>query len=346
MSVGDRSWLRASDDVVRKRLQQEMARLDGADPFAVLGLPKTANDGDIRVAFLEATKTFHPNRFARRTETIRDLANEVFLVINKAYSQLSDDDGRKKAEDRIRSGRRSHTTQSPIPVSRAGEVLKSPTTPSSRKIPVAARARAKRASEAQAAAPRSKRTTETPAVSTTVAFRKKKSNRSAGADKPAGRKTPTKPMSVDELRRQRRRERMASRRRASTPSPRAPTPPPPEPKDPDELTQQVLEKEEKRKEAFRAATSLLRQGQLANAKEMFRQLAIENPTMTKYRVFMHYVWGRELHAAGRDREALAEYNRALGLDPNFEPALKSVAALRLDDGKKQGGILSKFFGKE
>lgn len=351
VSVGDRSWLRASDGVVRQMLQKELARLDGADPFACLGLPRTAKDADVRAAFLEATKTFHPNRFARRDEAIRRLANEVFLAINKAHSRLSSADARKKTEERIKAGRAGITTQLPIPVSKAGEVLKAPTSPRTRGAAAPSRPKAARRPAgdvvSRAASARAKRETGA-GVSTTVAFKKKSPGTSqsepetAGAAKPKPR---SRPMSVDEMRRQRRKERMASQRRSKTPTP-IPVAKKPATRDPASVTAQIQDREEKRKEAFRAATALLRQGQLSSAKEMFRQLAIENPNERRYRVLMHYTWGRELHAAGRDEEALAEYNRALGLDPAFEPALKSVASLRLDGGKKQPGLLSKFFGKE
>ena len=315
VSAVDRSWLRAGDDIVRQHLTSEMERVDGADPFSVLGVARTAKDGDIRAAFLAATKTFHPNRFARRDEAIRRLANEVFLTINKAYSRLSSAEERRRIHAKTRKGGQADTTQSPIPVSSAGEVLKPPTHPSRK---------------AQSPA-RSRRPTDRATVSTTVAFKK----RSGAASGPA----PKVPLSVDELRRQRRRARTAGR---------APTPDPAHKgsRDAEQLTREAIEREEKRKEGFRAAAALLQQGQLSSAKEMFRQLAIENPTMTKYRVHMHYTWGRELHAAGRDDEAIVEYNRSLKLDPNFEPALKSVAALRLDAGKKSPGLFSRLFGKD
>jgi curved DNA-binding protein CbpA len=314
--------------------------MDGADPFSVLDIPKLAGDDEVRAAYLEATKTFHPNRFARRDGQIRDLSNEVFLLINKAYSKLSSDEARQKTHEQIRRGRRTQTTQSPIPVSAAGEVLKSPTRPADKRSFAPARPR------------RSTQRGTTDKVATTVAFKKPggSTGRPAQATPTGGigsdkASTRSKPLSVDEMRRQRRKERMASRRRDSTPPPED-TPSPPAPRDPEQVTREVMEREEKRKDEFRAAQSLVRQGQLSAAKEMFRQLAVDSPKERKYRVYMHYTWGRELQAAGRDEDALVEYNRALGLDPGFEPALKSVATLRLGDGKKQGGLLSRFFGKE
>src|SRR5262245_38124536 len=87
------------------RLRQEYERLKLADPFLVLGVAPSADGPAIRWAFLELTKRYHPNRFARDPADVRELVNEVFLLIRRAYDVLSDDQRRRTWRDRVTSGR-------------------------------------------------------------------------------------------------------------------------------------------------------------------------------------------------------------------------------------------------
>src|SRR4030095_7893178 len=93
------------------RLRQEFERLKFADPFLVLGVAPSADAPAIRWAFLELTKRYHPNRFAREPGDIRELANEVFLVIRRAYEVLSDEQRRRSWRERVASGRSGPATQ-------------------------------------------------------------------------------------------------------------------------------------------------------------------------------------------------------------------------------------------
>ena len=65
-------------------LRAELDRLRNADPFTVLRVPPTADAERVRHAYLEATKRYHPNRFARENVELRDLAHEVFLCVRRA----------------------------------------------------------------------------------------------------------------------------------------------------------------------------------------------------------------------------------------------------------------------
>jgi tetratricopeptide (TPR) repeat protein len=79
-------WHSASDAEVSARLQQllEQAR-DTDDLCERLGCQDTTG---ARAAFLAATKTYHPNRFARRPEEVRRLASEYFLLLKETYDEL------------------------------------------------------------------------------------------------------------------------------------------------------------------------------------------------------------------------------------------------------------------
>lgn len=85
LEVRDHQWIQATDEVVHERLEAELIRLRAAaTSLEALGCSKVS---DVRSTFLAVAKIFHPNRFARRPETIRLLSNEVFLELKKAYDQ-------------------------------------------------------------------------------------------------------------------------------------------------------------------------------------------------------------------------------------------------------------------
>ena len=88
LDLRDNEWIRATDEVVLEHLREQMRLVEeAATPMEALGCTDTE---DLRACFLRASKLYHPSRFARRPKTIRDLSNEVFLSIKKAY-----DDARK-----------------------------------------------------------------------------------------------------------------------------------------------------------------------------------------------------------------------------------------------------------
>jgi hypothetical protein len=66
-------------------MQDRLAR----DPGAALGVPATATVEDVRSAFLELTKQFHPVRFGRMAVDVQKMANEVFLSLRAAHDALA-----------------------------------------------------------------------------------------------------------------------------------------------------------------------------------------------------------------------------------------------------------------
>ncbi len=57
-------------------------------PHAALSVAESASADQVRAAFLDLTKQFHPARFGRMSSDILRLANEVFLGIKGAHDQL------------------------------------------------------------------------------------------------------------------------------------------------------------------------------------------------------------------------------------------------------------------
>ena len=79
------NWSSASDEEVRAHLQSELERVRSADDTgAILGFSDPA---DLRKSFLSATKTYHPNRFARRPADIRALSGELYILLKEAHER-------------------------------------------------------------------------------------------------------------------------------------------------------------------------------------------------------------------------------------------------------------------
>ena len=84
----------AEADLV-KALEAEAESLKKLNPFLVLGVGYETTDGDVRAAFGELTKRYHPDRFARYQSTqLRSIAAEIFILIRDAYRKLADEGSR------------------------------------------------------------------------------------------------------------------------------------------------------------------------------------------------------------------------------------------------------------
>jgi DnaJ-class molecular chaperone len=62
-----------------------------ADPYTVLGVPRTASEAEIKKAFRQLAKKFHPDRAKDDPK-----AKDKFAEINQAYEILGDEDKRKQ----------------------------------------------------------------------------------------------------------------------------------------------------------------------------------------------------------------------------------------------------------
>jgi hypothetical protein len=63
-----------------------------ADPYLVLGVPRTASDAEIRSAYLALVARYHPDR--HQGNPLEDLAGIRMAEINRAYQTLSKPEGR------------------------------------------------------------------------------------------------------------------------------------------------------------------------------------------------------------------------------------------------------------
>jgi tetratricopeptide (TPR) repeat protein len=89
--LSDRQELAHAEGELVSALSSEIESLRRLNPFQVLGLGYEAGDADVRAAFAELTKRYHPDRFARyQSSEPRRLAAEIFILIRDAYRKLGD----------------------------------------------------------------------------------------------------------------------------------------------------------------------------------------------------------------------------------------------------------------
>lgn len=90
-ALSDRQELAQAEGELVNALSSEIDSLRRLNPFQVLGLGYEASDTDVRAAFAELTKRYHPDRFARyQSAEPRRLAAEIFILIRDAYRKLGD----------------------------------------------------------------------------------------------------------------------------------------------------------------------------------------------------------------------------------------------------------------
>lgn len=73
------------------------------NPWAALGVSRSASPQDVQAAYLDAAKSFHPDRLPPELAEMREIADRVFAAITDAHKQLTDPDRRRKLE-RAESG--------------------------------------------------------------------------------------------------------------------------------------------------------------------------------------------------------------------------------------------------
>jgi hypothetical protein len=296
-----------------RALLLEMQTRLAESPHTALGLSPNASPQEIRSAFLQLTKTFHPARFGRMATDIQRLSNEVFLLLRAAHDTLA----------------------KPKPAGRAGSTTAVPTTKAVTRpfgVPITPTTRpgvpttGKPVGETPT--PPARQSGQIPPVRTghtppPVLTRP--------SSPPASTAPPTRPSSP-------------------TPGiPMRPTPPParqtpptgitfssggaPRPAGPAPGTQpvqksggssssgQALDRE------LAPILELMGMGMWDVAQAAIDALAAKTPQNNRYAALAYYTRGRRAQAEGDRRIAQIEFAEALKLDPDLEPAKIANAEL-------------------
>jgi tetratricopeptide (TPR) repeat protein len=89
---------RGIDDVLIQEIAEKSESLGTLDHYALLGVGSDAAPGEIRSAYLQAAKRFHPDALARAgiDGATRETAGRVFAAIGKAHAVLAN--ARRRAE--------------------------------------------------------------------------------------------------------------------------------------------------------------------------------------------------------------------------------------------------------
>jgi hypothetical protein len=81
-----------------------MTSTDDFDPYAVLGVPRTATEAEIRAAYRELVAKYHPDR--HQGNPLEGLAAAKLAEINRAYEILSDPERRAEYDSGRAAGPR------------------------------------------------------------------------------------------------------------------------------------------------------------------------------------------------------------------------------------------------
>ena len=267
-------------------------RLAGG-PYVALGISPAATPAEIRTAFLQLTKTYHPARFGYMSPELQRLSNEVFLALRAAHDSIARPARAVAAAKADRSGvfpastpRSDRSSGTPATATPA---TPTPTLPSTPPAPTAQRSeRSDRFPPMTGHAPPGAPPVSSGAVSSVRPTSTPSSGVRIGARPPPG-PTPAPAMAA-------RPAPAAAPAMGITGVPAA-----------------VVEQ--------------LQRGQWDAARAALTALAARNPDTPRYRALIAYARGREAQLAGRLDEARVELQDALQIDPELQLAKTALAEL-------------------
>lgn len=307
-AIGTGEAVASAESELVRALVAEAESLKKLNPFLVLGIGYEANDNDVRAAFGELTKRYHPDRFARYESTeLRNLAAEIFILIRDAYRRICDETARTQV---LASLGRPQPAPRAIPTP---TVMRSTPPQGVRvggaKIPTVARVPER--------APPVPTTPLAPVMTGQPTARLTEQTTKKPEPLPApheGNDNITKKP-----------EPLPAEKRATGTAPPAGT----------ELSEQ-----------YAALDALMDQGRLDEALAQYRVLAKRNPHDRVARAGIELCEGLAA-LAQRDRlEAAQRFEAALEIDPSNERAARELAEMRRQATNERKGLLSRLMGKK
>lgn len=342
----------AADEELRARaVLAEMQMRIARGPHAALSIPQTATAEQVRAAFLQLTKQFHPARFGRMSGEIHRLANEVFLGIKDAHDQLTKQLG---SSGRVMTVRSSSTgvlgpgdsqriglvpragSPAPIPPAQLARgtdrATLRPGTPNDAHETARMRAKTPSTAGEQRTGSQPLPRVGTPPPRTTAPLPRLGTppGNATRATSPVPRLgTPAPRIGTPPLR-----PESPSTVRPTSPVPRLGTPPQRSASPRSNASQPIRYSSLSRagtpfdeERELAAAMALLREQNWTAARQAFHALAARMPQSRQYRALLCYARGRETQGSGRVDDAVLEYQRALQLDPELEIAKQALRDL-------------------
>ncbi len=292
----------SSPEASARALLLDMQNKLAAGPHVALGLPTHATASDIRSAFLQLTKTFHPARFGRMTVEIQRLSNEIFLSLRAAHDQIS------KPHQVKPSGRNASTTAIPITKPATTRPLGVPVAPTTPPNPVARTPSGKLPPVALPDPGTQPPHRGTQPMPTTVG----RAPATSPAVRPTPAQTPTRPSQPGGT------IRFPALAKPNVAAPAAPTSAKPAASS---STGSALDPE------LALIIQLMGMGQWDAAQAAIDALAAKNPQNKRYAALSCYARGRRAQLEGNLRIAQIELNDALKLDPDLDVAKSAFAEL-------------------
>ena len=77
------------------RIQERAATIDNLDYFAILGIPRDAQQELIQTSYIHLAKKWHPDKLPAALADIKSLCAKVFSRVSEAHQTLSDAERRK-----------------------------------------------------------------------------------------------------------------------------------------------------------------------------------------------------------------------------------------------------------
>jgi tetratricopeptide (TPR) repeat protein len=308
LSDGD-EWVQAEGDLV-KALWQELNSMSKMNEFQLLDLEYGASDQEVRAAFGALSKRYHPDRFTRyESFEIRELANEVFILLRDAYRKLANEQGRRDALTAIEakkegSGAQQRVATPPPPPTKPRRTPPPP-------IPQAAQGEARRTPPpTPTRAQGDVRKTPPPPIPTPP----------PPAEAPAAAPAPAPKVTHSYA-------SPASTPVANLASNRAPT-------SPGEGANRVM-----------MGMNVLESGQYEQALRILRVEARKDPTNVTALAGVELAEGRLALVNGDRMEAAERFEAALDIDPSNERAAREIADMRRHATSQRRGLLSKLMKK-
>jgi tetratricopeptide (TPR) repeat protein len=349
-TISDSEDVVAAEQDLVKALLSEAESLKKLNPFLVLGVGYEATDGDVRAAFGELTKRYHPDLFARYESTeLRAVAAEIFILIRDAYRKLGDESSRAQVLTSL--GRAVAPRAIPNPNRPPPVPVKPPRAPTGQVPILPPPPLARPYTDVHPTT----RPGETPGVPPPLGRTPARGVPAVTTPLPA---KPTSPPKIPSVRESQPIPTMPSasgsqglkRPATEDPSPR-PTAPRPETAPPPPLQTNrspvvnappVLSGEV----GENALEEMLDAGRFEEALAAYKVMAKKNPADRTYRAGIELCEGlRSL--AQRDRlEAAQRFEAALEIDPSNERAARELAEMRRLATNERKGLLTRLMGKK